>query len=213
MIAVIAGATGLVGSKLLLKLLVDPEVKKVISVGRRSCNLKHLKLQELIIPNFSTIKNMTEELKADVYFCCLGTTIKAAGSKENFRKIDHTAVIDFAWLAQENKARSFTMVSAYGANSESRIFYNRVKGETENTAIGLNIRRVTILRPSLLMGARKSVRFVENMATVVMENIGPFLPPHTRRKLMTSADDVAKRMLYESTVSAAGVFIIEATEI
>lgn len=213
MVAVIAGATGLVGSKLLLKLLLNPEVTMVISAGRRPSAIKHIKLKEVLIPNLATLKSRLTDLVGDLYFCCLGTTIKAAGSKENFRKIDYDAIVDFAWIAQENKARSFTLVSAAGADSESKIFYNRVKGETENAVLCFNIRRTVIVRPGLLLGERSEFRLTEKMAAVTLEAIGPLLPAPWRRKIMTSADELAKRLIHESTVSATGPAFIESSQI
>src|SRR5688500_10362415 len=116
--AVIAGATGLVGSTLLEKLFKDASFTEIISITRKPLR-EHPKLKQILIENFSELPPVT----GDVHFCCLGTTIKTAGSKDNFRKVDFDAVLNFA-----KSAKNFILVSASGANAKSPIFYNRLKG-------------------------------------------------------------------------------------
>src|ERR1700677_2363715 len=112
MTAIIAGATGLTGSHVLKLLLDDKRIDSVISIGRRPSGQQNAKLKEVIIGDLSKFNQHAKDIAGDIYFCCLGTTIKDAGSKENFAKIDYTAVIDFGRIAKQNHAKVLTVVSA-----------------------------------------------------------------------------------------------------
>lgn len=117
MIAVIAGASGLVGSELLKLLLNDPTVTQVVAVGRRSPGVSSSKLKEVLVKDLSEFPAVADSLKGDVYFSCLGTTIKTAGSQEAFCKIDFQAIADFGLVAKQNGARAFVLISATGADA------------------------------------------------------------------------------------------------
>src|ERR1700674_3878160 len=130
MIATLIGGTGFTGSFLVRKLLADSAITKVISVSRKPLNISNAKLAEVLISDLAELPSIESKIRGEIYFCCLGTTIKAAGSKENFEKVDHDAVVAFAKIAEAHDARSFTSVSAMGANASSMFFYNRVKGRT-----------------------------------------------------------------------------------
>src|SRR5271169_1127364 len=131
MVATLIGGTGLTGSFLLQRLLADPAVTKVISISRKPLRISNTKLTEVLVSNLAQLPSIEAKIRGELYFCCLGTTIKAAGSKENFEKVDHAAIAAFARVAKAHDAKSFTLVSAMGANAKSMIFYNQVKGRTE----------------------------------------------------------------------------------
>ena len=114
MIATIIGSTGLTGSLLVRKLLNDPAIKKVISIARRPPEISNPKLTEILVRNLAELPFLASTVCGELYFCCLGTTIKAAGSKENFEKVDHDAVVAFAKIAKAHDATSFTFLSAMG---------------------------------------------------------------------------------------------------
>lgn len=213
MIAVISGATGLVGSHLIHKLLDDSRIKEVISVSRRPLGISSRKLKEVICPDFKLLSSKTSELKGDIYFCCLGTTIKTAGGQENFRAVDYDAVLEFGKIAKANEAQSFVVISAESANSKSKIFYSRVKGEVEESLQKLNLRHLIIMRPSLLMGERKEFRLGEKMAINIMNGIGKYLPDGIRKRAMTPVDALADRMLEESMRNTKPLSVIGATQI
>src|SRR5688572_23842014 len=122
--ALIAGATGLVGHQCLRLLLADNRYDKVIAIGRRPVELEHPKLHQKIV-DFDTLDQYQPDLNADDVYCCLGTTIKKAGSKSIFFKVDFTYVTKLASLASANGASQFLVVSAMGADAGSSIFYNK----------------------------------------------------------------------------------------
>src|SRR6202045_2825312 len=132
MIATVIGSTGLTGAFLVRDLLADSAITKVMSVSRRSLNISDSKLTEVLVSDLAELPTIQSKIRGELYFSCLGTTIKAAGSKENFEKVDHAAIVDFAKIANAHDAKSFTLVSAMGANPNSMLFYNRVKGRTED---------------------------------------------------------------------------------
>lgn len=165
--AVIAGATGLVGGSLLRQLLVDTSFSKVISISRRDSGVKHDKLNEytgsLEDPAF-----LEKYIKGDVLFCCLGTTIKKAGSKEAFKKVDQEIPILFGEIAKKNEIPVFCIVSSVGANANSSNFYLRTKGEMEEGICNLDFEKPVIARPSMLIGNRGEFRFGEEIGKIVM---------------------------------------------
>lgn len=214
MIAVIAGSTGMVGSILLDKLLNDDAITEVISVSRKSVHIENKKLQEILVTDLSELHSHQTELKGDVYFCCLGTTIKDAGSRENFKKVDYEGVIEFAKIAKMNNAQAFVVISAYGASAKSFFFYSRVKSETEAALKQLGLTRLVIFKPSLLIGNRKSFRLGEKISVTIMKALAPILPKALKKRMMTYATDLAEKMLVEGkALQSDSVKIIEAPEI
>lgn len=214
MIAVVIGGTGLVGLTLLQKLVQDAEITSIISVSRKPCGLKSDKLHEILIQDLAELSTYKERLQGDYYFCCLGTTIKVAGSQEQFRKVDQKAVIDFAQIAQFHQAQALAVVTAAGANEKSLIFYSRVKGEVESALKKMEFRRLIIFKPALLMGTRKVARAGEGMASSVFKILSPVLPKSVEKKLMTSAETLAERMLSEVKKSSLeNIQLIEAQQI
>lgn len=213
MIAVIAGATGLVGSQLLSRMLSDNAITQVIAIARKSISINHAKLKVVIVPDFSKIMDYKDELKGDIYFCALGTTIKVAGSKENFRKVDFDAIVNFGKVAQYHQAKSLTVVSANMADAKSSIFYNKVKGETEDALKELQINRLILLRPGLLVGERAEKRTGEEFAIKVMNLISPILPAKIEKKMATKIETLSARMLKEGQNPAPKTKIINAADI
>jgi len=213
LIAVITGSTGLVGSLLLSKLLADKNITQVISVTRKPLGLNHPKLKEIIIPDFSTLLDHKEELRGDIYFCALGTTIKMAGSKENFKKVDYDAVVNFGKIAELNQAQSFTVISANMADAHSSVFYNQVKGETEQALMAMKLNRLIILRPGLLIGERLEKRTGEEFAIKIMNVLSSILPAKIERRMATKIETLAARMLKEGQNPAPKIKIINAVDI
>jgi uncharacterized protein YbjT (DUF2867 family) len=213
MIAVIAGASGLVGSELLKLLLGDPAVTQVIAVGRRPLGVNSSKLREVLIKDLGDLLSVAGQLKGDVYFSCLGTTIKSAGSQEAFRKVDFRAISDFGSVAQKNGARGFVLISATGADANSRIFYNRVKGETENFMKGLGLNSLTIAQPGLLMGERKEHRGSEAFFISAMRILTPVLPEAVVSRVATDVPRLAQALLEAGKASKPGVHILAAKDL
>jgi uncharacterized protein YbjT (DUF2867 family) len=198
------GATGLVGSELLPMLLADDTVARVIVITRRPTNVRHVKLDERIF-DLAEMDRHPTIFAADQIFCTLGTTIRNAGSQEQFRFVDHDLPLLAAKLGLEHGAHHYLIVSALGANAKSQVFYNRVKGETENDLIALGYRSLTIARPSLLLGPRKERRTGEEIGKL----FGWLLPPKYRP---IEAKAVAHALAESARKDEPGVHIIESRE-
>ena len=190
--ALIAGATGLVGSSLLKQLLTDELYSNITIIVRKPLDLKHPKLTQL---------------QVDDLFCALGTTIKTAGSQEAFYKVDFTYVVNLGKWSQAHEVKRLLIVSAMGASAQSGIFYNRVKGAMEAAVKQLPISQVQVFRPSLLMGNRNEKRGGEKFAQVIMGALGfLFVGPLLKYKAI-HADVVAKAMI-KAAKSVVGGFTV-----
>lgn len=210
--ALIAGASGLTGSFCLQLLLQNPAYKTVISLVRKPVPLTHEKLKQITV-NFDCLEDHADAIAADDVFCCLGTTIKKAGSQANFRKVDYDYVVNTAKAALNNGAKRFLLVSAMGASAGSSIFYSRVKGETEDAIQQLAYDEVHIFRPSLLLGNRHEHRLGESMAMAAFKVIGfAMLGPLAKYKGIEAAD-VAKAMVAVAQSGKKGMHIYLSDEI
>ena len=154
-VAVIAGATGLVGSQVVERALASQRYQRVVALARRALDRSHAKLT--VVPaDFdrldASLTTAVADMQAVDVFCCLGTTIAAAGSEQAFIRVDHDFVVALGRWAKRVSARCMVVVSALGADVASRMFYNRVKGETERDLRALGLASLTIVRPSLLSG-------------------------------------------------------------
>lgn len=157
----LAGATGLIGEHLLDRLLNEPTVARVLAPSRRPL-AEHSHLENPVGELLDLLPQLNGPI--DTAFCCLGTTIKQAGSQDAFRAVDHDLVVAFAQRARELGARHLLVVSALGADAKSSVFYNRVKGEMEQALHAQDWPQLTIARPSLLLGPRNEFRLGERLA-------------------------------------------------
>ena len=157
----LAGATGLTGEHLLDRLLNEPTITRVLAPSRRPL-AKHPHLENPVGDPSVFLPELSGQV--DIAFCCLGTTIKQAGSQEAFRAVDHDMVVAFAKRAREMGARHLIVLSAIGADPKSSVFYNRVKGEMEQSLRAQGWPQLTITRPSLLIGERTEPRLAEQLA-------------------------------------------------
>ncbi|HSN73351.1 MAG TPA: NAD-dependent epimerase/dehydratase family protein [Steroidobacteraceae bacterium] len=171
--ALVAGGTGLVGSHLLEQLAGRPDYERIISLVRRRV-ASPARVESRII-DFAELERYELDAEVDDCFCALGTTMRTAGSKEAFRRVDFDAVVGFARLGLAHGAERFVLVSAVGADERSRNFYLRVKGEAEMAVAALGFRAVEILRPSLLLGDRAEQRPTEVLATRAARFVKPLL--------------------------------------
>lgn len=211
--AVIIGATGLVGSSLLQKLLKDPAIERIVSVVRRKSSVTDPKLREVVFKEFTDLPQLANELNGDLYYCCLGTTIKKAQNQENFRKVDHEGVLEFGKIAKDKSAKAFVLVSAAGANEKSNIFYNKVKGQTEKDLMDLGLNHLVIMRPSLLIGEREENRPAEKIAIKAFKLLRPVLPKSIAVRAGTEVEVLAEKMLRESKKENRGVKFFGPAEI
>ncbi len=207
--AVVAGASGLVGSHLLDALLEDPRYREVHSLGRRPLPRQHPKLVQHTV-DFARLGDATLP-PVDEAFCCLGTTIKKAGGQEAFRAVDHDAVLAFAKAAKQAGTRSFLVVTALGADTRSRVFYNRVKGEVQEALKGVGFESLVILQPSLLLGERAESRPGERAAIVASRVLAPLLRPLASRPI--EAHTVARAMLALAREAPQGVKVAPSGEL
>lgn len=198
--ALIAGYTGLVGREILGLLLNSHKYEKVIAVGRRKIDLEHPKLIQQAVD----FDNLQLRSNVDDVFCCLGTTIKKAGSKEKFRNVDFQYPLNLAQEARNNGATAFILVSANGANKKSRFFYNKVKGELEEAVDKLGYEKLEIIRPSLLMGDRQESRLVEDIGKFFMQVFGFMFIGPLRNTKVVNASSVAAAMLYFANDGSGG---------
>jgi uncharacterized protein YbjT (DUF2867 family) len=202
---VLLGATGLVGSELLQQLLADDRTSRVITIARRRTGVSHPKLTECVIDLGSMDRHRDAFEGAHAIFCALGTTIKVAKSREQFRYVDHDLPLLAAQLGREAEVQHFLLVSALGANPRSRIFYNRVKGEVERDIRAVGYPQLTIARPSLLLGPRSEHRTGERIAA----RLGWLMPPSMRP---IEARDVARALVEASHDDTPGQRILESRQ-
>lgn len=213
MIAVVLGATGLVGKELLKKLLEDSSYHSVISVSRATIGRNEPRLKEIIIQSLEEVESIGDGLKGDLYFCCLGTTLKAAGSKTKFKKVDYDGVMAFAKVAHINQCRAFLVVTAQGASTNSYFFYSQVKGKVEQDLMGMNFKRLIIFRPSLLIGDRQESRLLEGLGQACFKMMSSLVPKFYLRRLGTVAEDLASKMIEKSKEEGPKVEILLAQDI
>ncbi len=205
--AIVAGATGLVGEQLLIQLLADPAYEKVITIMRKPLAMFNDKLEQRVI-EFDSLPGALEGLKADHGFCCLGTTIKAAGSKERQYMIDHDYVVSFAAGCHAAGVARFAVVSSVGANAKSSNFYLRTKGEMEQDLQKIQFTGLFILQPSFLLGVRKEFRTGEKTAIAVMKVLDPLMIGNLKKYRGIQAASVAASMVRQVKSKTEGVKII-----
>lgn len=206
--ALLAGATGLVGRELLSLLLDDADIAEVVALTRRPLATPHPKLQQGIVP-FDQLASFALP-PVDDFFCCLGTTMKRAGSQAAFREVDLAYPVTIARMALAAGATRCMFVSAMGANPQSNVFYNRIKGELESELAGLAFQAVFAFRASLLTGKRKEFRLVERAALVLVQPFSFLVSPAVRP---IAATDVARAMLACAKSNRIGRVVVPSDEI
>lgn len=210
--AILIGATGLVGGHCLRELLASPAYDKVIAVTRRPLKLRHEKLQMIEI-SFDQLGEALADIKADDAFCCLGTTIRQAGTKAEFHKVDYGYAYEFAHRMQANGTSHFLLVSALGARAGSPVFYNRVKGTLENDIRALGFTCLTIFQPSFLLGDRAEARIGEALGARLSALVAPLLRGPLRAAHPVKGADLAAAMVAAALSGGKGVRICRYNEI
>ncbi|HWC74796.1 MAG TPA: NAD-dependent epimerase/dehydratase family protein [Gemmatimonadales bacterium] len=206
--ALIAGATGLVGNCVLELLLADVTWDHVVTVGRRTAPQRHQKLEQRIL-DLAALDAVGDLPHADDVFCCLGTTIKQAGSQAAFRRVDYEFVLALARAGLRIGATQFLLVSATGADPGSRVFYSRVKGEMEAEVRKLPYRAVQIFRPGLLLGKRTEFRLGERLAMIAAPLVQLLLVSRLRRFRSIEASAVARAMVRIAREAPRGPNVFE----
>ncbi|MEL4890635.1 NAD-dependent dehydratase [Xanthomonas protegens] len=205
----LAGATGLVGGHALRQLLAAPACSAVIAPTRRALALVHPKLLNPVL-DFDALPAQAPWWQVQAAICALGTTMRQAGSREAFRRVDHDYPLAIARLLREHGAAAFALNSALGADPQSWAFYNRVKGELEHDLRALGFPSLTLVRPGLIGGERAQRRRGEHAASVVLRALGPLLP---RRYRINPAERIAAALVAAALQPRPGVQVVDAAQL
>lgn len=210
--AILLGASGLVGGFLLDMLLDSGMYGEVNIFVRKPLDKTHPRLKQHIVDfdNPATFKHL---VKGDALFCCLGTTIKKAGSQAAFRKVDYEYPLHFAEMAKANGVHQYLIITAIGSKASSSIFYNRTKGECEDAIRNTGIESVSIFRPSLLLGKRAEFRLGEKLSEYLMRGFSFLMLGAAKKYRPVEAWQVAKAMMIVSEQPQSGVSIYESDRI
>jgi uncharacterized protein YbjT (DUF2867 family) len=187
----IAGATGLTGNLCLQQLLLHPEIEQVISIGRKYTGLQHKKLSEVLLVQ----QQLPVPVYADAFICCLGTTIKKAGSSEAFIAVDLGLPLYLAKQLQQNGCTVAAVISSMGADISSSFLYTRTKGQLEEGLKKMGFQSLSILRPSIIDGERNEKRFGEKAALLVMKLISPLLFGSSANYKPIKASEIAQALV------------------
>ena len=210
-IAVLAGASGLVGSHCLQLLLDSPLYNQVLAFVRRPLDVHHPKLQQREV-NFENLPELPDFVGADV-FCALGTTMRQAGSRQAFRKVDYDAELAYATVTARGGANQFLLVSSVGATAYSSTFYLQVKGELEDAVKTLPFGSTHVFRPSFLIGDRHSGRPAERVGSAVAKALDFAFVGRFKKYSAVDANDLAAAMLAVARKAEPGVHVYEFEQI
>lgn len=199
----LVGATGLVGQSVLQQALAHPQVGQVIAPTRRLLP-SHAKLTNPVV-DFEALPLNADWWAVDAVICTLGTTIKQAGSKAAFRRVDHDHPLQVAQIARQHGATAYALNSALGADAASKVFYSRTKGELERDLQALGYPSLTLIRPGLIGGARQDTRLGEQMGVTVSQWLRPLLPARYR---VVPAERIAHHLLQAALACEPGVRVV-----
>ena len=191
--AILFGASGFIGSHLLQELLNNDDYEQVTIVVRKNQNITHPKLK-ILIGDFNSLPQLKANIIADEIFIALGTTKKHTPDENEYYQIDHDYPVLAAKIAKDNGAKSVFVVSAIGANSNSKIFYTKTKGDLERDIIALNFQHTHIFEPSMIIGNRKENRPIEKIFIKIVTVINPFLVGKLNKYKGIDGKDIAKAM-------------------
>lgn len=209
--ALIAGATGLVGNELLQQLIRGRQYHTISILSRHEVETTSKRVETIIVDYDALTDEQMPEV--DDVFCCLGTTMNKAGSKDAFRKVDYDYPLRVAEITHRKGAQQYLLVSAMGADESSYIFYNRVKGEVEESIAKLGFQSYHVFRPSMLLGERTETRIGEQIGQVVMQGIAPLMVGGLKKYQAIPAEKVAEAMVHMARKELSGVYIFESDKI
>ena len=204
--AVIAGASGLIGSCLLVQLLASPQYDEVVVLVRKQLPVAHKKLVQVIV-DFDHLEDHQALITGHAVFCCLGSTRKKTPDLAQYRKIDYEYPLQLAQIAVENRVIHYHLVSALGADPKSSNFYSRMKGEVEEAIKRTGIKCLHIYEPSILNGNRQESRPMERFAITLMNAINPLLIGKLKKYRSIPAEIVARAMFKQSLKTEEGIFV------
>ncbi|ALS77567.1 NAD(P)H-binding protein [Planococcus kocurii] len=201
--ALLAGASGLVGNELLHILLNSSHYSQVRILVRHPLELIHEKLEQ-IITDFDKLDDYADYFTVEDVYCCLGTTIKKAGSQEAFKKVDYDYPLKMAELAKSHQVKNFLVITALGADSNSKVFYSRTKGQLQLNLKKTGLTALHIFQPSLLLGERQEFRLGEKAATLLSPVISKVLKGKMKKYKPVEAKDVAVTMYEVAQIERTG---------
>lgn len=192
--AIIIGASGLTGSILLEKILIDDRYETIKLFSRKKIEGLPLKVIQHT-GNLLELERFKVEFTGDEVYCCIGTTTKKTPDKTIYKAIDYGIPVATAKLSKENSIKTFVVVSALGANAKSSIFYNKTKGEMERDVLAQNIVNTYILQPSIIGGNRKEKRIGEKLGLLIFKGLQPFFFGKLKKYRITEAEHIAQTMI------------------
>ncbi len=192
--AIILGTSGLTGSILLEKLLKDDRYETIKLFSRKEIENQPAKVKQFV-GDIIELENFKKDFTADEVYCCIGTTSKKTPDKELYRKIDFGIPVKAAKLSKANGIKTFTVVSAIGANANSSIFYSKTKGEMEQAVLSEKIEKTHILQPSIIGGNRQENRIGEKIGLIITKLLQPLFLGKLKKYRITEAEDIAQAMI------------------
>ena len=209
--ALIAGATGLIGNELLQQLIHGRHYHTISVLSRREIETSSKRVETIIVDyDKLTDKDLPQ---VDDVFCCLGTTMNKAGSKEAFRKVDYEYPLKVAEIARSKGAQQYLLVSSIGADKDAYAFYSQVKGETEEAIAAVGFPSYYVFRPSMLLGERTETRLGEQIGQVVMQGAAPLMVGGLKKYQAIRAETVAQAMVHIARKELSGVYVFESDKI
>jgi uncharacterized protein YbjT (DUF2867 family) len=203
--AIIAGASGLIGSSLLDILLHEPGFDEVLILVRKELPVQHIKLKQLVI-DFDRLKDYAADITGEAFFSCLGTTMKKTPDLSVYRKIDHDYPLQLAKIAKQNGLAQYHMVSSLGANVKASNFYLKTKGQIEEDLKQIELTTLCIYQPAFLTGDRKENRLAEKFLIPLMKLLNPLLIDSLKKYRSIPAKTVARAMYKQSLKNQEGIF-------
>jgi uncharacterized protein YbjT (DUF2867 family) len=210
--AIILGATGLTGNILLQKLIEDDRYDAIKLFSRSKIEGLPKKVTQYI-GNLLKLEDFKTNFTGDEVYCCLGTTAKKTPDKTLYKAIDYGIPVTAAKLSKEQNISTFLIISAMGANKNSSVFYNKTKGEMEQSVLQQNIKNTFILRPSLIGGERKERRVLEKIGLVVFKIIQPLFIGQLKKYKIINAESIAQAMLNLANNTSHSEVIITSNDI
>lgn len=204
--AIILGATGLTGGLLLRELLQDSRYEKIKLFSRNKVALKDKQIEEHLVDLFQLEKYKQDFIANDV-FCCIGTTKSKTPNEDIYKNIDYGIPVNAAKIAKQNGVENYLVISALGADKNSKMFYNRVKGEMERDVLAQKITNTHLFQPALIAGDREEKRFFENLAKSAMKILNPVMVGPLEKYRSIHPATIAKAMVIVANTGYNGSII------
>ncbi len=210
--ALVIGANGLIGSALIEQLIQHNDIEKIIAFVRKPLSISNSKLQVEVVDMMNP-SAYSEKINGDILFCCIGTTIKTAGSQEAFSKVDFQIPVAFAKVAHQNNLPQYLMVSSLGADQNSSNFYLKTKGRCETEIAKIGLKSFSAFQPSMLLGKRTEFRLGEMIGKVIMTGLSFLFIGPIRKYKAIQGSAVAKAMIKIALQNKTGNAVYRSDEI